>query len=148
MVAEPYSGFAQKYNMIIGILLCALITNVMFFIYPLGLFFIADIYFVIGSCISLYFTFKYRKESQPHIKTGIIIGLVGSMLSLFLIGCFIWIFYYISTIGFNILLFLEYLLYLFASFGLMYLVVGMILGYLFGSIYRKRDEEGNTSPLF
>lgn len=148
MVAEPYSGFAQKYNMIIGILLCAFITNILFLLLPFGLFFIADIFLVIGSCIGLYFTFRYRKESQSHIKTGIIVGLLGSILSLFLICCFDWIFYFIPAIGFDILLFFEYLLLLFVYYGIMFVMVGMIVGYIFGYVFRNREDESNTSPLF
>jgi len=93
MVDESYSGFVQRYNMMIGILFCALLTSIVFLIFPMGFFFMADIYLVIGGGIGLYFTLKNRKESQSHIKTGIIVGLIGSVLSLFLIVFFDWILY-------------------------------------------------------
>ena len=136
MVAETYYGFA-RYNMLIGVLISALLTNILFLIIPLGLFIIADIFLVIGSCIGLYFTFKYRKESQSHIKTGIIVGLAGSVLSLLLISCFDWIFYYIPKIGFDFIFFLQYTLMLFVYFGIFYVLVGVSLGYLFGNYYKK-----------
>lgn len=102
-------------------------------------FFIADILLIIGNCIGLYFTFKNRKESQPHIKTGIIVGLSGSVLSLLLISISQWILYSVDY-GFDFILFLDFTLYLLVNFAIMYILVGIILGYLFGSIYRNREE--------
>ncbi|NVM19662.1 MAG: hypothetical protein HWN80_18315 [Candidatus Lokiarchaeota archaeon] len=149
MVAEPYSGFAQRYNMILGILISAFSTNILFLIIPIGLFFMADIFLIVGSCFGLYFTFRYRKESQSHIKTGMIVGLVSSILSLFLISCFDWIFYFIpGGYGFDFLLFLEYTLYLFMYFGIFYVTVGLILGYFFGYIYRKKEDTNYKSSQF
>ena len=139
MVAETYSGFAQRYNMVIGVLLSVLITNIMFLILPTGIFFMGDTLLVIGDCIGLYFTFRYRKESESHIKTGIIVGLAGSVLSLLLISCFDWIFYIIPLIGFDFILFLQYTLMLFVYFGIFYVLVGITLGYLFGNYYKKRE---------
>ena len=148
MVNESYSGFAQRYNMMIGVLICALLTNILFLILPIGIFFIADIFLVLGNCIGLYFTFRYRKESQSHIKTGIIVGLVGSVLSLLLISCFDWIFYFIPTHGLDFILLLQYILFLFVYYGIMYVLVGIILGYIFGSYYRNREMVKTESPLF
>ena len=100
MDAKAYSGFAQRYNMIIGVLISALLTNILFLFIPFGsIFFMADILLVIGSCIGLFFTFKYRKESQSPIKTGLIVGLTGSIFTLLLISCFDWIFYFIPAYG-------------------------------------------------
>ena len=148
MAAESYSGFAQRYNMMIGVLLCAFSTSILFLILPIGIFFIADIFLVVGSFIGLYFTFRYKKESQSHIKIGIIVGLAGSVLSLLLISCFDWIFYFIPTHGFDFILLLQYTLFLFWYYGIMYVLVGIILGYIFGSYYRNREVVKTESPLF
>jgi len=148
LVAETYSGFVQRYNMIIGVLICALLTNVLFLILPIGFLVIADIFLVIGSCTGLYFTFKYRKESQSYIKTGIIVGLTGSVLSLLLIGCFDWIFYLIPAYGIDFIFFLQYTLILFVYYGIIFAIVGIILGYIFGSVYRKRESVDKETPLF
>ncbi len=139
MVAETDSGFAQRYNMLIGVLLSVLITNVLFLILPTGFFFIGDIILVIGSCIGLFFTFKYRNEYQSHIKTGVIVGLVSSILSLLLIGFVDWIIYFIPVYGADVLLLLQYLLFLLMNYGIMYAIVGVILGYLFGNHYKKKE---------
>jgi len=139
MAVESYSGFAQRYNMMIGVLLCAFLTTILFIILPSGLFFMADMFLVLGNCIGLYITFKNRKESQLHIKTGLIVGLIGSVLSLILIGFFEWIFYSVDY-GFDLIIFLSHILYLFGANGIMYVVVGLILGYIFGSSYRNKEE--------
>jgi len=138
MTVEDYSGFLQKYNMLIGVLLCGLITSIFFMILPTGFFFLGDILLGIGSCIGLYFTFKKKKETQLHIKNGVIVGLVGSVLSLLLIGIFDWILYSLEF-GLDFLLFFEYLLFLIVYYGIFYVAVGALLGYLFGSYYKRRE---------
>ena len=148
MVAETDSGFAQRYNMAIGVLLSVLITNILFLILPTGFFFMGDIILVIGGCIGLYFTFRYLNESQSHIKTGIIVGLTSSILSLLSIGFFDWIFYLIPIYGVDVILLLNYLLFLLLNFAIMYVLVGIILGYLFGRYYRKKENVGKKAPLF
>lgn len=138
MTVESYSGFAQRHNMMIGVLICAFTTSVLFFFMPSGIFFMADIFLVVGCGIGLYLTFKNIKESQSHIKTGIIVGLTGSVLSLLLISLFDWILYSLDF-GFDFLLFFEYSLSLFLYYGIFYVAVGVMVGYLFGSYYKKRE---------
>jgi len=138
MTIEPYVGFPQRNNMLIGILICAFVTSVLFILIPIGIFFMGDIYLVVGCGFGLYLTFKNRKESQSHIKTGLIVGLIGSVLSLILISLFDWIIYSIQY-GFDFLLFLEYTLVLILYVGMFYVAVGAILGYFFGSYYKKRE---------
>ncbi|MBY8979383.1 MAG: hypothetical protein KGD72_03235 [Candidatus Lokiarchaeota archaeon] len=137
MTVESYSGFAQRHNMMIGVLICGFTTSILFFIMPFGIFFMADIFLVLGCGIGLYFTFKNIKESQSHIKTGIIVGLTGSVLALFLISLFAWILYSLDF-GFDFLLFFEYTLSLFLYYGIFYVAVGVMLGYLFGNYYKRR----------
>jgi hypothetical protein len=139
MVAEFFSGFAQKNNMLVGILISALITSVFWILIPIAAFFIADIYLIVGNLLGLYLTFKNRKETQLHIKTGIIVGLVGSILGLILIGILDWLIYSFSS-GFNFFLLMEYLAFLFYYFGIVFALVGLIIGYLFGNRYKKRDS--------
>ena len=148
MVVESYSGFAQRYNMIIGVLICALLTSILFLIMPFfGLFIVADVFLVVGCCIGLYFTFKNRKELQSHIEMGIVVGFVGSFFSLLLITFFNWIFYS-TVLGFNIISLFIDILIVFANYGIIYIIVGIILGYLFGNRYRKREAVKTDYPLF
>ena len=148
MAAETYSGFAQRYSMVIGVLLSVLITNVLFLILPTGFFFDGDIILIIGGSIGLFFTFKYRKEYQSHIKTGVIVGLTSSILSLLLIGFLDWIFYLISVYGFDVLLLLQYLLFLLMNYSILYVLVGVIMGYLFGNHYKKKEDPAQKTPYF
>ena len=138
MTVESYSGFAQRHNMMIGVLICAFTTSVLFFFMPAGIFFMADIFLVVGCGIGLYLTFKNIKESQSHIKTGIIVGLTGSVLSLLLISLFYWILDSLEF-GFNFLILLDLTLVLLLYFGIFYVAVGVMVGYLFGSYYKKRE---------
>ena len=147
MTIENNSEFLQRYNMIIGVLLSGLITSLFFLVYPLGFFFLGDIYLVIGSCIGLYFTFKKRKDTQLYIKTGVIVGLVGSVLSLVLIGLFTWILYSIDYV-FDFIFLLDLLVFLFLSYGIMYVIVGIILGYIFGYIFRNKDTPETKYPIY
>jgi len=148
MAVETYSGFAQRYSMVIGVLLSVLITNVLFLILPTGFFFDGDIILVIGGSIGLFFTFKYRKEYQSHIKTGVIVGLTSSILSLLLIGFFDYIFYWIPVYGFDVLLLLQYLLFLLMNYSILYVLVGVIMGYLFGNHYKKKEDPAQKTPYF
>jgi len=144
---EPYIGFFQKHNMTIGVLLSSLITSIFFMVYPTGFFFLGDILLVIGSCVGLYFTFKKIKDTQLHIKTGVIVGLVGSVLSLLLIGLFNWIWYSVDS-GFDFIFLLDLFVYLLVSNGIMYVIVGIILGYLFGYYFRNKDTPETKYPLY
>ena len=146
MVAQTYSGFAQRYNMLIGILICALFTSILTLILLIGFFFLGDVFLVVGGGIGLYFTFKNRIESQSHIKTGIIVGLIGPVLSLILISFFFWIWSSLEF-GFDFFIFLQWILSFFAYYGIFYLLVGIITGYLFGYYYRKKEVEMTKSPL-
>jgi len=116
-------------------------------VYPTGFFFLGDILLVIGSCVGLYFTFKKIKDTQLHIKTGVIVGLVGSVLSLLLIGLFNWIWYSVDS-GFDFIFLLDLFVYLLVSNGIMYVIVGIILGYLFGYYFRNKDTPETKYPLY
>lgn len=147
MVNEFFSGFVQKNNMLVGILICALVTSVLWMILPIYAFFVADIYLVVGNCLGLYLTFKNKKETQSHIKTGIIVGLTGSILGLILIGFLDWM-VYSFTAGFDFFLLIQYLLLLLSYYGIFFALVGLIAGYLFGNRYKKRENVGKGSSLF
>ena len=152
MAIENYSGFAQRYNMAIGVLLSVLITNILFLILPTGFFFTGDIILIIGGCIGLFFTFRYRKEDQSHVKTGVIVGLTSSILSLLpissLISFFDWNFYIVPEYGVDYIPFLQYLIVVIMNLVIMYAIVGVLLGYLFGNHYKKKEDAGKKTPYF
>ena len=127
-----YSGFVQKYNILIGIIICALLTSILQTIMPMWFFFFGDIYLVLGCFFGLYITFKYLKESQSHIKTGILVGLTGSVLSLILIDILFTLVYGAD--------FIFFLLALIVNAGIMYVFIGLIFGYIFGYYYKKKEQ--------
>lgn len=144
MAIELFSEVVKKNNMLFGILICALTTSLLFLILPLSAFFIGDIFLILGNCLGLIFSFKNRKETQQYIKTGVIVGLIGSILSLFFICFFVWIIYYLNTV-YDLLFFLRYI---FLSYVIFYVIVGLIAGYLFGNRYKKREDPDRIIPRF
>ena len=84
--SESSIGFPQKYNIPIGVLIITVVTSLLCVLLPLGFLVFGDIYLAIGCCLGLYVTFKFRKESESHLKTGLIVGLAGSVLTMFFIS--------------------------------------------------------------
>lgn len=131
----------EKYNIVSGILIFTLIAFTGFIIFPeFFIFWYGDIYYTIGGLIGLTITFKNRKPDQLFIKTGIIVGISGASLSSFLISIFQWLIYTIIR-SFDILVLGTYLL-LFTPFAL---ILGIIIGYIYG--YYKRRQEENEEDL-
>ena len=127
-----------KYNIISGILLFTIIAFMGFLIYP-GLFFLwyGDIYYAIGGISGLVLTFKNRKSDQLPIKTGIIVGIVGASISSFLISIYQW-FIYTILFSVDIVVLGIYVTY----FVPIALILGIILGFAYGYIKKKQEEDG------
>jgi len=138
MTVETYSGFFQKYNVFIGIIVCVLLASISLTILPFGFLFLGDIYIGLGCFFGLYITFKYKKESQSHIKTGLIVGLTGSVLSLVFSSILLTLVY-----GADIVLSFTFI---FVNSGIIYISIGLILGYAFG--YYNKKKEQTESPLY
>lgn len=138
MTVETYSGFFQKYNVFIGIIVCVLLASISLTILPFGFLFLGDIYIGLGCFFGLYITFKYKKESQSHIKTGLIVGLIGSVLSLILSSMLLALVYEADIV-------LSFL-FIFVNSGIIYISIGLILGYAFG--YYNKKKEQTESPLY
>ena len=137
--SEP--GFIQRYNMLIGIINFTLITSILFTIWPFfGFISYGDVFLVIGCFFGLYITFKNRKESQSHIKTGLLVGLVGSVLSLILISILLTIVYAIDiVISFA---------FIFVNVGIGFIFIGVIMGYIFGYYFRNKEGAPRESSRF
>ena len=141
MTVETYSGFFQKYNVFIGIIVCVLLASISLTILPFGFLFLGDIYIGLGCFFGLYITFKYKKESQSHIKTGLIVGLIGSVLSLILSSILLTLVYGVEYIVF-------WFAFIFFNSGIIFVFIGLIMGYVFGYYYRKKDLEQTKYPLY
>ena len=144
MVSEFYNGYVKENNKLFGILICALITAILFVIIPqIAFIFPGDIHLLIGTCVGQYFTFKNRKETQSYIKLGVIVGAAGAFLALILDAVFYWIAYAL-LIGFDVLLYLLISLAFYS--GIMYIITGIIIGIFFGIGFRNRATR-EESPL-
>ena len=141
MVAETYPGFVQKYNVFIGIIICALVPSILLtigFLFYIGFIFLGDVYIVLGCFFGLYITFKYKKESQSHIKTGLIVGLIGSVFSLILSSILLTLVYGVDIV-FSFLFIIAYA-------GMYWVFIGLIMGFVFG--YYNKKKEQTESPLY
>jgi len=128
-----------KYNIISGILLFTIIAFGGFLIFP-ELFFIwyGDIYYTIGAISALVLTFRNRKLDQLPIKTGIIVGIIGASISSFLISFYEW-FIFTILYGFDIVILGVYFVY-FIPFAL---ILGSIIGFIYGYTKKKQEEVGD-----
>ena len=143
MTVEAYSGFFQKYNVLIGIFICALFPSILLtigFLFYIGTLFLGDIYIVLGCFFGLFITFKYKKESQSHIKTGLIVGLIGSVLSLILSSILL-------TLAYGVDIVFSFM-FIFVNSGIIYVFIGLIFGYVFGYYYKKKELEQTKYPLY
>ena len=133
MDIKSESGFLQRFNMLIGIINCTIITSILFMIWPFfGFISYGDIFLVIGCFFGLYITFKYKKESQSHIKTGLIVGLIGSVSSLILISILLALLYGVDIV--------ISFVFMFVNAGIGFILIGIILGYLFGYYFRNKED--------
>ena len=150
MTEETYLDYLKRNNFIYGILFSSLITAILYLLLYtifIGLFFLADIHFILGSIVGLNFMFKNRKESQSYIKTGVIAGLSAALISLLIISILDWFIYSVSINVFNFILLFLYIASYFIVTGLLYILTGIIMGYIFGSRARRKDSIDTRSPL-
>jgi hypothetical protein len=134
-----FLDYAVEKNLQFGIIITSLITFLGFVFYPyLAIFAYADIYLIIGLIISEIFVFKSRKENQPFIKTGVLVGVGGGGFSSLFITIYWWILYS-NIYGYNIINFFTILL----QTIIFYILFGLIIGYLLGSIYMRKEQRSN-----
>ncbi|MHA2289724.1 MAG: hypothetical protein ACXABG_13145 [Promethearchaeota archaeon] len=138
MTVESKNEFLQRYNILIGIIICTFFTSIFTLVLQTGFFFMGDIFLVISCGIGLYVTFENRSESQSHLKTGLIVGLGGSVLSIILISLLFSIVYRIDFIFLLVLFLIQN--------GIIFVIVGVIMGYLFANSYRKKDSPEALYP--
>ncbi len=135
-----FLSYVNEKNLVFGIIITSVITFIGFVIYPsLAILTWADIYLIIGLIISEIFVFKARKESQQFIKTGVLVGLGGGGFSSLFISIYWWILYS-NNLGYNIINFFLIL----SQTIIFYLLYGIIIGYLFGTIYMRKEPRSDS----
>lgn len=135
-------GFVQNNNILLGIIIFTIFGVIGFIIYPNFFFFYwGDLYDTLGAIVGIRLTIKNIKPNQSFIKTGIIVGGLGGLLSAILRSIFMWI---INAFEIIVLLFS---LLIFAPFTI---ILGILCGYLMGYIYSRKTGgyEENGSSLF
>ncbi len=143
---------ARERNIEAGIVLFALCSLIIyiptsFFIVRLILF--ADLQLLIGAIIGLRFTLKNQEPETDTLKTGVITGISGGVLSAVFIAFYEWIILSILEGQANILALIWFILYILIS-GL---VIGLIMGALMStfSMYKevkKPDEDKHIDEDF
>ncbi|NHJ26246.1 MAG: hypothetical protein EAX89_16830 [Candidatus Lokiarchaeota archaeon] len=135
-----FLSYVTEKNLTFGIIITCVITFFGFVIYPyFGIFAYGDIYLIIGLILGEFFIFKFRKESQPFIKTGVLAGIGGGGFSSLFITIYVWILYS-NIYGYNILDFFIILL----NYIVFYVLFGIIIGYLFGTIYIRKEPRSDS----
>lgn len=127
---------AKQNNIISGIIIFDLISFLAYLINPISIIYPGDIDMIFGAIVGLTFSLKNRKIDQESMKTGLLVGFVGAIL---------------SAISFTLFrLVLELIIFgsVFTSFIIFYLsnlilalVIGLIFGLLFGYYYSRKSEK-------
>ena len=91
----------------------------------------------------------YKKGASPAAVVAFLLAAPWANLTmtLILISFFVWIMVSLE-LGFDFILLLLYILSFFWVYGILYVLAGIIIGYLFGNYYKKRENVGKESPLF
>ena len=98
----------------------------------------ADLQFLSGSVIGVIYTLRNCQPDQPFMKYGIIVGIIGGVLSSVFISLYQTIILSITGEG-NIIIFFLYLGFTLLS-GV---VIGLLTGAIIGTIYVYRDMKGD-----
>ena len=134
---------AREKNVESGIVLFALCSLIIFI--PTSYFFVkfiffADLQLIIGAIIGIRFTLKNQKTEQATLKTGVIAGVGGGVLSVIFISFYEWIVFSILE-GFYIVTLFWLIVYTLISGVVIGLIMGVIMSTF--SMYKevKRPEE-------
>ena len=92
-------------------------------IFPSGIIYLGDLQMIIGCAIGTRFALKNAKLNQSLLLYGLIVGLVGTILSAISISIFDWI-VFSTTQGFSFVL----LMMILGSFLIEALIIGLLIG--------------------
>ena len=115
--------FKEK-NVRIGLLLYAIITSVIYFAtfqFYAGYIFGSDLQFLLGLLFGVIYALRKKPDNQTYLKCGLIVGIIGGVLSAFVI-----------SLG-STLVFLWSIIDFFIYFGYL-LITAVVIGLLIGGI--------------
>ena len=131
---------AKENNIISGIIIFDIIALLSYVVNPISFFYPGDIDLFFGGIVALIFALKNRKEYQSALKTALIVGLFGAILSAVSISIFEW-FFFIVVVGFSF----TYFLSLLVTFLIIAIPIGLVLGFLIGYIYNRKNRKSSKS---
>lgn len=131
---------AKQNNIIAGIIIFDLISFLAYLINPVSIFYPGDIDMIFGAIIGLMFSLKNRKVDQEFMKTSLLVGIIGAILSA------------ISFTLFRLIIELIIIGSIYISFIVFYLInlmlalaIGLIFGVIFGYYYSRKSGETKSS---
>ncbi len=104
-----------------------------------GFFLYADIQFALGTIFGVIITLNNRQQDQSILKSGVIVGITGGILSSVFIGLYQMILNAI-LIAPNIYFFIYY----FATHIISGIVIGLIIGAIISTYYMYKETKGES----
>ena len=137
LISKLYEKVKEN-NLTSGIIIFILITFILIVVNPYwyGIYMFRDLEFLAGAFIGVLFALKNRKSGQSSLKFGIIVGVVGGVLTAVVSGFYLVLFFRIKG------LLSDPIYWLFPYIGLSIitgLVLGLIIGGLIGWYYMTKD---------
>ncbi len=144
-----YISIVKERNVKWGISISTIITCALYIIISVisiisgklifyGTFLFADLQFLVGSVIGVIYTFRNGRPDLPFLKYGIIVGILGGVLSSVFISLYQTVILSITSEA-NIIIFVLYLGFTLVS-GV---VVGLLTGAILGTVYLYKDMKGD-----
>lgn len=127
-IANLYQN-ARKNNILAGFIIIDLIAFISYIIFPFGIIYLGDLQMIIGSIVGTRFSLKNIKSYQSYLKHGIVVGLVGTILSAISMSIVEMIVY---PANFAIVIIVFFLIEAF--------LLGLIIGGIIGSYYRYKNK--------
>ncbi|MFW9866067.1 MAG: hypothetical protein ACFFEN_08200 [Candidatus Thorarchaeota archaeon] len=137
MVNFTFLDDARDKNILSGLLLIDVIAFICYLIFPSGLIYLGDVQMTIGCIIGTRFALKNIKLNQSYLSTGLVVGLCGSVLTGISFSLFEWI-------AFSSSLFVK--LIIFELFLLEAIIVGIVIGGIFGGYYSRSKKKKIKEP--
>ena len=133
------SQYFKEKNVRIGLILFVIVTTVAYFVtfpfeisgYLLG----GDVHFFLGLLIGVIYALRKKTDEQTYLKCGLIVGIIGGVLSAFVISLGLTLVFLWNIFGF--FTFFGYLL-------ITAVVIGLLIGGIISSYYMYLELKGDN----
>jgi predicted membrane protein len=128
-IAE-FFDYIKKHNIIFGIFITDVIVFISYLVsFGARFYFMGDIQFLVGNLIGVYFALRFRKPHQSPLKYGLLVGIIGSLISIITLTLFQWS--YALKISIEILI----------AFLIPGIIIGTLMGFIIGYIFKLRSKK-------